>query len=189
MRHIAFIGRAGSGKTTLAQMLSEHHGYDRISIAEPIREIALMAHGRFDKAMKYPINTIGEANLITGRELLQEIGGAMRDMDNLFWMRVWRRRANCEQADGTIGLGATRPWVTDDVRLDHEAAFIRAWYPNALFVRLARTVAGEVEAWQSDITERQPGEIAAELVLDTGHLTPSECLREILEAAGLEDEA
>ena len=58
MRSVAFIGKAGTGKTTLSQMLSEHHGYEVTSIAAPIREIAVMAYGKFDKAMKYPQQTL-----------------------------------------------------------------------------------------------------------------------------------
>ena len=183
LRPIAFMGKAGTGKTTLAQMLSEHYGYDRLSIAEPIREVAQMAFGKFDKQTKYPQNTLGLARLISGRELLQEIGAALREMDSLFWLRVWRRRVECEQVDGTVGLGANRPWAVDDLRLDAERNYIAAWYPHTLFVRLVRPPEGATEPWQLDITERQAGELPAELVLDTQALTPLECIAAVLEAA------
>ena len=92
MRNVAFIGKSGTGKTTLSQMLSEHHAYQVTSIAAPIREIAVMAYGKFDKAMRYPQQTLGLSRLITGRELLQDIGAALREMDSLFWMRIWLQR-------------------------------------------------------------------------------------------------
>ena len=181
MRHVAFIGKAGTGKTTLAQMLCEHHGYERVSIATPIRDIAVMAFGRFDKAMKDPQNTLGLARMISGRELLQEIGAALREMDVLFWMRVWLRRTRHEFPDGVVASDA--PIATDDVRLDAERAFIAAWYPDTLFVRLVRSEEGDPEAWRKDITERQTDELSAELVLATDVLTPLECLAAVVEAA------
>jgi hypothetical protein len=186
MRPIAFIGKAGTGKTTLSQMLSEHYGYEVTSIAQPIREVAVMAFGKFDKAMKYPQQTLGLSRLITGRELLQEIGASLREMDSLFWMRIWLRRTKQGAEDGAVG---SVMFVVDDVRLDAERAFIRAWYPETLFVRLVRPPEGEPQNWQHDVTERQAGEMEAELVLDTSALTPLECLAAVLEAAQMEVQA
>ena len=186
MRSVAFIGKAGTGKTTLSQMLSEHHGFEVTSIAAPIREIAVMAYGKFDKAMKYPQQTLGLSRLLTGRELLQEIGAALREMDSLFWMRVWLRRTKQGAEDGVVG---STQFVVDDVRLDAERAFIAAWYPDTLFVRLVRPPVGDEQPWQRDITERQAGDMEAELVLDTSALTPLECVAAVLEAAHLEVQA
>ena len=140
-----------------------------------------MAYGKFDKAMKYPQQTLGLSRLITGRELLQEIGAALREMDSLFWMRVWLRSTRVEAPD--FNLPKDTPWVVDDVRLDAERAFIKAWYPDTLFVRLVRPPVGELQEWQHDITERQAGDMEAELVLDTSALTPLECLAAVLDAA------
>jgi hypothetical protein len=186
MRNVAFIGKAGTGKTTLSQMLSEHHGYEVTSIAAPIREVAVMAYGKFDKAMKYPQQTLGLSRLLTGRELLQEIGAALREMDSLFWMRVWLLRTKRGADDGTLDAIT---FVVDDVRLDAERAFIRAWYPDTLFVRLVRPPVGDLQPWQHDVTERQAGDMEAELVLDTDALSPSECIAAVLEAARMEVEA
>ena len=186
MRSVAFIGKSGTGKSTLSKMLSEHHGYELTSIAEPIREVAIMAYGKFDKSMKYPQQTLGLSRLISGRELLQEIGAALREMDSLFWMRIWLRRTRQGAEDGVVG---TMTFVVDDVRLDAERAFIRAWYPDTLFVRLVRPPAGELQEWQQDITERQAGDMEAEVVLDTSALSPLECVATVLEAARMEVEA
>jgi hypothetical protein len=186
MRNVAFIGKSGTGKSTLSKMLSEHHGYELTSIAEPIREVAIMAYGKFDKSMKYPQQTLGLSRLISGRELLQEIGAALREMDSLFWMRIWLRRTRQGAEDGVVG---TMTFVVDDVRLDAERAFIRAWYPDTLFVRLVRPPAGELQEWQQDITERQAGDMEAEVVLDTSALSPLECVATVLEAARMEVEA
>jgi hypothetical protein len=80
-------------------------------------------------------------------------------------------------------------FVVDDVRLDAERAFIRAWYPDTLFVRLVRPPEGELEPWQYDLTERQAGDMEAEVVLDTSALTPLECVAAVLEAATMEVQA
>jgi hypothetical protein len=186
MRSVAFIGKAGTGKTTLSQMLSEHYGYEVTSIAAPIREMAVMAFGKFDKAMHYPQQTLGLSRLITGRELLQEIGASLREMDSLFWMRIWLQRTKHGAEDGVIG---SLTFVVDDVRLDAERAFIRAWYPDTLFVRLVRPPEGELQPWQHDVTERQAGEMEAELVIDTSALSPLECVQAVLEAAKMEVQA
>jgi len=186
MRTVAFIGKAGTGKSTLSKMLSEHHGYEVTSIAAPIREIAVMAYGKFDKAMKYPQQTLGLSRLVSGRELLQEIGAALREMDSLFWMRVWLRQTKQGAEDGIVG---STLFVVDDVRLDAERAFIAAWYPDTLFVRLVRHPEGAEQDWQRDITERQAGDMEAELVLDTAALTPLECIAAVLDAARMEVEA
>jgi hypothetical protein len=182
MRNVAFIGKAGTGKSTLASMLCEAGSHDRVAIADPIKDIARMAFGTYEKEMKYPQHQLGLSTLVTGRELAQNIGAALREMDSLFWLRVWRRRVNCEHADGTIGLGAMRPWVCDDVRLDAERAYIQAWFPNTLFVRLVRPEVNDPQPWQFDITESRAGDLPAEMVLDTQALTPQECLSAIVSA-------
>jgi hypothetical protein len=174
MRNVVFMGRSGTGKTTLSQMLSERHGYTKTSIAGPIRDIARMAYGKFDKSMRFPQQTLGLSTFVSGRELLQNIGAALREMDSLFWMRIWWLNTPPD------------PWVVDDVRLDAERTFIEAWHPDTLFVRLVRPDGSELQDWQRDITERRAGELDAELVLDTDALTPLECLASVLEAATTE---
>jgi hypothetical protein len=101
-------------------------------------------------------------------------------------MRIWLRRTKQGAEDGVVG---SVTFVVDDVRLDAERAFIRAWYPDTLFVRLVRPLADELQPWQHDITERQAGEMEAELVLDTSALSPLECVAAVLEAAQMEVQA
>jgi hypothetical protein len=107
-------------------------------------------------------------------------------MDSLYWMRIWLRRTKQGAEDGVIGSVL---FVVDDLRLDAERAYIKAWYPDTLFVRLVRPDGGSLQPWQHDITERQAGDMEAELVLDTQALSPSECIAAVLEAAHMEVEA
>lgn len=173
MRDIGLIGRAGTGKTTLAQEISRQHQYVRLSIADGLRDLSRTAHDHFEKGLRYPRMRDGNVELVSGRELLIELGHALRSVDSHFLLRQWLRRRE----------GSWYPTITDDIRLDAEVDFIRAWRPDTLFVRLVRPTDAELQRWQGDITERQPDQLPAELVLDTSQLSVRECIREIMQAA------
>jgi dephospho-CoA kinase len=54
---IAFAGKKGSGKTTAAQLLVEEHGFTKVSLATPIKEIAklpedLAKHGHHPASLE-----------------------------------------------------------------------------------------------------------------------------------------
>jgi len=178
MRNVALSGRAGTGKSTLSEMLMEHYEYHQTSIADPIRKIATIAYGPFDKTKSYPQESLGLSTFVSGRELLQNIGASLREMDSYFWMRAWER---------SLWMGGNEPWVVDDLRLDAEHEYIRRLFPDTLFVRLVRPDQRTDQPWQQDITERGAGDLPAELVLDTSVLAEVECLRLIVEAARREN--
>lgn len=174
MRNVALSGRASTGKSTLALMLEAENDYHPTSIAAPIRTIATIAYGPFDKSKSYPQEALGLSTFVSGRELLQNIGASLREMDSHFWMRAWER---------SLWMSGTEPWVVDDLRLDAEHEFIRKLFPDTLFVRLVRPDQRTDQRWQQDITERGAGDLPAELVLDTEALTELECLQAIVAAA------
>jgi cytidylate kinase len=178
MRNVALSGRAGTGKSTLAGLLAQHYEYHTTSIATPIRTIATMSYGPFDKTKSYPMEQLGLSTFVSGRELLQNIGASLREMDSYFWMRAWER---------SLWTKGAEPWVVDDLRLDAEHEYIRRLFPDTLFVRLVRPDQRTDQAWQQDITERGAGDLPAALVLDTVALTEVECLQAIVEMARREN--
>lgn len=175
MRDVAFVGRSGTGKTTLAQALESAHGFKRLTIADGIREIMRSCYGEDSKTKTYTISQGGMVEFATGRALMIELGHALRKVDALILMRRWLLRRET----------AWMPTVTDDVRLDAEQEFIRAWRPTTLFVRLTRAEKGK-GGWHEDITERRSDELPAELVLDTETLSVGESVDAVLEAARME---
>jgi hypothetical protein len=101
---IAIGGRMRAGKTTAAEHLVARHGYERRSLADPIKQVA---RAEFDwDGRKDP----------RGRRLLQELGSAGRNYDPGLWLRRFDRR-----------FAARGPWptVVDDLRLRREAEHLR----------------------------------------------------------------
>lgn len=95
--NIAFIGKAGAGKSTAAHALmrNEGSGYHLLSFAAPLKEIAATIWG--DAAYN-------------DRGKLQQLGTAVRNIDEDAWCNLWRKLAE--------SLGG--PLVTDDMRFPNE---------------------------------------------------------------------
>jgi len=128
-RNLAFIGPQGSGKSTISHLLCEFQGYTRMAIADPIKEIANAAYPGLAKEEAFRVRTLDGAKQVSGRELLQDIGAKMREIDLDFWLRQFRRRY----------LDATRAGmliVIDDVRLSHEVEYLQQIDPLLSVVRI-----------------------------------------------------
>lgn len=113
---IGISGPAGAGKTTMANHLAKAHGFVRISLADPIRDMVRVLVPDLrdlpkerntpllnDHSPRYAMQTLGTE---WGREIMGED----------FWCQVWRERY--------ANLGPHR-CVVDDVRYENEAAMIR----------------------------------------------------------------
>lgn len=99
--NIAFIGKAGSGKTTAAQYLQREYGYSPLSIATPLKEIAEKIWGP------------GGVN----RTRLQLLGVAVRDIDSGAWVNHLTN----------VAIPATPgPVVIDDCRFFNEFSALSA---------------------------------------------------------------
>jgi hypothetical protein len=120
MRNIALFGHMGSGKTTIADALSRA-GYQRVSFAAPLKAVAELAYGKIDKGAEYKTSmNLPDVNLDgghpltamkSGRQLLQEIGQSIKDVDRDFWLKCFFRTAD---------TFADTPLVVDDGRFNFE---------------------------------------------------------------------
>jgi energy-coupling factor transporter ATP-binding protein EcfA2 len=117
---VVFVGRMGSGKTTLANYLADHLGYKKVSFADPIRNMLRglglttedMQEGKY---INHP--------LLSGRNprfALQTLGTEWaRDiMHKNFWVNIWKYN--------TLNFSLGEQFVaTDDCRFDNEAATVK----------------------------------------------------------------
>ena len=176
MRSLAILGPQGSGKSTVASLFVEHRGYQRHGIADAIKNIASMAYSDLGKEEIITVDRSFGRTTLTGRELLQDLGAAVRGVDTHFWLRVWRRDFFEIQR---LGYGV----VVDDVRLDAEVQYLRQVDPQIFIVRLTaseeirRQRLGGVLLGGADITERGWTDSSTDLTVDTSTLSPEDAYR------------
>lgn len=121
--NLALVGKARSGKDTLAAHLCEAHGYTRLAFADPLKEMALdinpyIPTGYGVTARLTPlIADVGweyaKDNYPEVRRLLQRVGQTVRGYDSDFWLRALVAK---------IGDG---PTVVTDVRYPNELVALR----------------------------------------------------------------
>jgi len=170
--NIAFVGPQGSGKSTLAGMLEQRrvHPYTVLPIAETIRTVATLSYGDdFDKGKLYSQRRMGLDIEVSGREILQDIGGQLRDIDQSFWIKAWH-------AEYLKIKTANRLVAVDDVRLPLEAHYLRHHIPGIVIVRVhataeARTARRGVLQGVGDVTEFGYLQTEYDLQIDTTDLT------------------
>jgi hypothetical protein len=149
--------------------------YVVLPIADSIKEVAETAYGthlqEFDKSQKYEQRKLGLDVHTSGREILQEIGARLREMDALFWVNAWLNRYQRLR-----DMHRLRPVVVDDVRLPLEATFLREHLKDVVIVRVfasaeARTERRGTLQGASDITETSYMQTLADLQINTTDLT------------------
>ncbi|GAB2572567.1 hypothetical protein GCM10027168_01720 [Streptomyces capparidis] len=131
--HIALIGRARSGKDTIAARLVSHHAYTRIAFADPLKEMALS----IDPIVAYepsgyeplPIRLTDVVRRVGWerakdefpevRRTLQRAGQAARDHDAGFWLGIALDKVDVADAWNL-------PVVITDCRYPNEAAALKA---------------------------------------------------------------
>ena len=173
--HIAFVGPQGSGKSTLAEMLEHRRAtpYIVLPIAQSIREVAALGYGEdFDKTKHYQQRRLGLDVKTSGREILQDIGAQLRELDAYFWINAWYSAYQRLQ-------GYNRLIAIDDVRLPLEAHFLREHIPGITIVRVfasaeARSQRRGVLQGASDVTEYGYKTTEYDLEIDTTNLTAEE---------------
>lgn len=121
MKNLAIVGGFAAGKTTLSEGLVQQ-GYTRVSFARYLKEIAAHVYGGpIGKTDTYYVADLvtGDEREISGRQLLQELGQAVKVMDRNFWINSLLG----ELDNGNYGDG---PFVTDDCRFPYEAQALKA---------------------------------------------------------------
>lgn len=120
---VAIVGEFASGKTTLANALIEQYGYKRVSFAGRLKEMAAEVYGHrhpVEKTKDYEVWPLrwDDPDTISGREVLQQLGQSVKELDRLFWVR-WLMN------DIDAGRYGDGPFVTDDCRFPYEADALR----------------------------------------------------------------
>lgn len=100
--HIALIGGAGAGKTTLAQHLVDRYAYSRLSFAQPLKDLSCALWGQ-KRGFE--------------RERLQRLGVAVRDIDPDTWVDLL--------TSDLAEWHSARPVVVDDCRFPNEYQALR----------------------------------------------------------------
>lgn len=173
-RHIALMGRAGSGKDTVGARLAARFAFTRVAFADPLRDLAVA----LDPVVGVEATGFGSLPLRLSdvlrregwdrakqrsevRRTLQRLGQGVRDQDERHWLRA--ALAKLDVAD-RWGL----PVVVTDCRYENEARALRQ--RGALLVRVDRpnrtAPAGDAE--REHVSETELDAFPADVVLTNG---------------------
>lgn len=133
--NIGIIGRANTGKDTAGAWFVHQRGYRRVAFADPLKEAALKLDpivGTDDSDICVEGERLSEVVSFWGweqaksepevRRILQELGAAVRALDEDFWLRLALAKATKANEQGV-------PVVITDVRYRNEAAsLVRAGF-------------------------------------------------------------
>ncbi|MFF1377539.1 hypothetical protein [Streptomyces sp. NPDC058308] len=141
-RHVALMGRAGSGKDTIGARLVSRFVFARVAFADPLRDMALAADpivghepagfGPIPLRLSDVVRREGwdtAKKRMEVRRTLQRLGQSVRDQDQRYWLRA--ALAKVDVADRW-----TLPVVITDCRYENEAEALRA--RGFLLVRVER---------------------------------------------------
>ncbi len=119
---IGFAGKAGSGKTTIADIFVQNHGFTKVAYADPLKEALAVLTGLPISNFKDSFlkeQTLNEFN-ITPRKMMQLCGTEF--VREMIHPDFWIIRMNNTLKEFRKNK---RPVVIDDVRFENEAALIR----------------------------------------------------------------
>ncbi|MFE0187726.1 hypothetical protein [Streptomyces sp. NPDC058989] len=142
--HIALIGKARSGKDTVAAEFGRRAAYTRLAFADELKAALIRLNPLVDSCCCYEDYHLVDALEDHGgwegakaipevRRLLQEYGQTIRDRDPDFWVRP-------VQAQVRQGTEWNLPCIVTDVRYANELTALRQ--EGAVVVRVERPGAG-----------------------------------------------
>lgn len=164
---IALTGRAGVGKTTVAEMLVKKFGFVKISLADPIRKIAKLFGFKIEKP--YSLET---------RMALQAIGYTGRLIDKDIWAKML-----IERVKELLQAGVDKI-VVDDVRFSNECALLKAFGFYIVKIEISEEELqkrmGKFYVPMDVESEKEIAYIPADLIID-GTLSCEEIINKIFE--------
>jgi len=129
LRLIGLVGRAGTGKDTVRQLLELEHGFTGLAFADPIRAMLrtlFQANGLDEKHIderdhkEVPIEDLLTEQPVTYRQMAQTLGTEWgRNLSPDFWLQIAGAHIAHQRQRGE------RQFVISDVRFANEADWIK----------------------------------------------------------------
>jgi hypothetical protein len=142
---IGLTGYVQSGKDTVASILVENYGYQRVAFADPIRDLLYATNPMLKEGyrVKGLVDVYGwdrvKVDYPEARRLLQDLGvGARKTFGDMFWVKQALRQVNPEGN-----------YVITDVRYPNEAKAIRE-YGSSQIWRVRRLGIDPVNSHESE---------------------------------------
>ncbi|MFJ4529060.1 deoxynucleotide monophosphate kinase family protein [Streptomyces nigrescens] len=149
--NIALMGRARSGKDTIAKRLIHQDAYVRVAFADPLKDMALRIDPFINKYGSGPMLRLSDVEEIHGwerakddypevRRFLQHLGQSIREQDEDYWLRQGLRKLD-------VAAKWNIPVVVTDVRYPNEYEALRG--RGFKMVRITRPEPGQIIDWNS----------------------------------------
>lgn len=166
-RLVCLAGAAGAGKDTAGEYLVRHHGFQRVAVADPLKNAMMALFGLSREQLWGQERNTPDARLGRApRELYQEFGAACRKIDPDVWIRLFR-----QEVETIIRTGDDV--VCTDLRTYDELRAAKAM--GGVTWRIERTGAGAPGAMAHDSTETElalaPGEQFDQIIPNDGTLS------------------
>lgn len=160
---IGLTGYAQSGKDSVANILVENYGYQRIAFADPIRDLLYATNPMLKEGyrVKGLVDVYGwdrvKVDYPEARRLLQELGvGARKVFGDMFWVKQALRQLEVEGN-----------FVITDVRYPNEAKAIREHQGSQIW-RVKRSGVDAVNSHESE--SAMDGEKVDQIFVNNGTL-------------------
>lgn len=158
---VGLVGKAQSGKSTVANILTEQHGFIEVGFADALKEIALELDPLLDGdgfRLSDAVEDYGWEGAKTYPEVrrtLQNLGVAIRKQNPTFWIDIVR-----DKMDRNIGAD----FVIPDVRFPNELEAVACRAGDVW--KVTRPGAGSVEGTQNHSSETALDNVEFSTVID-----------------------